>query len=171
VGVELSPSRARIAFRAIRALHELLDEAASGCAAAQSDDPDDGVGVSCPGISMTLSEKYASLQVRLEGATRRLEMHCADLFDFPESFYARADIVIMATDFPKSVWRTIRTVLVHLLPGTRLLTYHDLIPDVWPNLEECPFEWIARNDTFPTSWSQGFPFILWRRKPHPTHRK
>lgn len=111
-----------------------------------------------------MSDGFCSLLLRHAKTTRRLDMHRADLFELPISVYAPADICILATDFADSVWPRIADVLQHLKPGARLMTYRDLVPHVWPSIAACPFERIARNARFATSWSAAYPFLLWRKK-------
>lgn len=99
------------------------------------------------------------------GARRTIEFVRDNLFAVDPATYAAATVVIMATDFPLTVWPRVASVLQHLQPGTRLLTYRNLIPDVYPNAEACPFVRIAVRATFRTGWTAAFPFLLWRRRP------
>jgi len=144
VGVELSPSRYDLGADALRRLVSYNTEEYK----IQKD-----------------SEKIVSIQ---DGNERLLEFREQNLFDCREGL-DEADIIILETHFPKSIWIRMSTYILGMKRGARLLTYENL-REVYSSYPEMPFEQIPLNvvpdDRFFTTWSvrRGHHFYCWVRK-------
>lgn len=160
IGVEIAQSRAARAFQSLRTTERVFERLSSGIASTCTCEGGGG------GPRWTRHAEGTSSFLRLDGerGMRQLEYHCDNLFNFPKAFYEQANIVVMATDFPEEVWPRLAGVLRHLRTGTRLLTYQNLIPHVYPSADACPFIRIALGSTFETSWNPEHEFFLWRKR-------
>jgi len=130
------------------------------------------VGANECAVDCLLSDDCAALEMVSVAPPhkRRLEFRRGNLFDVSDELAAMATVVVLATDFPSDILRRLPTVLDRLPASVRLLTYCNLIPDVYASADACPFIRIAPTARFKTNWSPAYQFLIWQKRPAFSYR-
>jgi len=147
LGVELSPSRVRVAIDATRRLAQLYGFRIDS-------ESEMGITVSEPGAR--------------PGKRRVLEIRQSDLFKTHEAF--EADIVVAQVDVfdtnNAEARKRFCDFLAQLKPGSRVMTYHDLQSMYDRAGYISPFDRITRDERCNTTWC-AFDFSFGLRRPGP----
>ena len=170
VGIELTSSRAALGAAALERLFRYLARARFARHG------------TLKGLHWSQTEHCSAIEIaRLDaqGAIctpmRRLALLEQSLFDVPDTMLARADVVILATEFSDTTQLCrVRDLLGKLRQGTRLLSYkplEDLYPAYWQ--QHCDWHVFARAQKYRTSWAsnEGHHFHLALKSHAPPSRR